>query len=256
MTIEMEAKVKSAILITARLKSTRLKEKVLKPVVDRPMLSHLVERLRTAEIPEEIILCTSTVEQDDRLESFAREEGLLCYRGHPDDVLLRMLTAAETYDVDTIVSCTADNPFVDPVYIDKMLDFHWSRKSDFTRISGLPFGTFSYALERSAVKKACDIKDQVDTEVWGGYFTQTGLFNCNVLDVDDGAVRWPELRLTVDTQDDFDLVSAIFAELYKPGSVFTLEQIVALCRQRNDLASMNQHIQQASAIPIRLKADV
>lgn len=117
---------KTAILITARLKSTRLKEKALKPIMGRPMLSHMIERLRLADRPEQIIICTSTVAQDDRLCELAEEEGVKHFRGDPDDVLQRMLDAADNFQVDTIVNCTADNPFVDPIYIDKLVDFHLS----------------------------------------------------------------------------------------------------------------------------------
>jgi len=249
----MVLQVTTAILITARLKSTRLKKKVLKPILGRPMLSYMIERLRLAKYSEKIILCTSTVEEDDPLALFAKNEGIECFRGHPDDVLLRMSMAADKYGVNTVVSCTADNPFVDPVYIDKLVDFHLAKGSDFSRSEGMPFGTFAYALQHQAIKKACQIKNQVDTEVWGGYFTETGLFKCDVLYVTDPAIRWPELRLTVDMQEDFDLVTEIFKLLYKEGEVFTLKEIISLSRQRPGLTSINAHVQQAKALSIQLK---
>ncbi|WPD22748.1 MAG: NTP transferase domain-containing protein [Candidatus Electrothrix scaldis] len=244
---------KTAILITARLKSTRLKEKALKSIMGRPMLSHMIERLRLAKRPEQIIICTSTVAQDDRLCELAEGEGVEYFRGDPDDVLHRMLDAANYFQVDTIVSCTADNPFVDPVYIDKLVDFHLSEENDFSMSEGLPFGTFSYALKRGAVEKACKIKDAVDTEVWGGYFTQTGLFKCGVLSVTDETVRWPELRLTVDTPEDFSLISKIFEHLYRSGKVFQLEQIVDLLKKSPALIDINKKIIQKNASPIKVK---
>lgn len=242
------------ILITARLKSTRLKEKVLKPIMGKPMLSHMIDRLRLAKTPEKIIICTSPVEQDDRLYDFAMQNGLECFRGDPDDVLFRMLSAADKYDIDTIISCTADNPFVDPEYIDRLVDFHVQQDNDFTRSEGLPFGTFAYALKREAVRKACEIKDAVDTEVWGGYFTETNLFKCGVLQVTDDAVRAPELRLTVDTQEDFDLVTEIFNRLSKPNQIFSLREIVALCRSDPDLTKMNASVIQKQANKIKIKS--
>ena len=241
------------ILITARLKSTRLKEKVLKPIMGKPMLSHMIDRLRLAKTPEKIIICTSPVEQDDRLYDFAMQNGLECFRGDPDDVLFRMLSAADKYDIDTIISCTADNPFVDPEYIDRLVDFHVQQDNDFTRSEGLPFGTFAYALKREAVRKACEIKDAVDTEVWGGYFTETNLFKCGVLQVTDDAVRAPELRLTVDTQEDFDLVTEIFKRLTKPSRLFTLAEIISLCKENPNLVKINNHVMQKKAPQIKLK---
>lgn len=244
---------KTAILITARLKSTRLKEKALKPILDRPMLSHMIERLRLANRPEQIIICTSTVAQDDRLCELAEGEGIECFRGDPDDVLRRMLDAANHFQVDTIVSCTADNPFVDPVYIDKLVDFHLSEGNDFSMSEGLPFGTFAYVLKREAVEQACSIKDTVDTEVWGGYFTGTGLFKCGTLTVTDLAIKFPELRLTVDTQEDFTLITEVFKRLFVPGKVFTLKEIVLLCKKNLDLMKINNEVQQQPGAPIKIK---
>ena len=88
------------------------------------MISHLLDRLKLANRPDEIIICTSGVAQDDPLEEVAQREDVLCFRGHPEDVLLRLTEAAGKYGVDLVVSCTADNPFVDPIYIDKLVDFH------------------------------------------------------------------------------------------------------------------------------------
>ena len=244
---------KTAILITARLKSIRLPKKVLKPILGRPMLGHMIDRLRLARRPKDIILCTSPLPEDEPLIELALQEGIQHYRGHPDDVLLRLTNAAECFGVDTVVSCTADNPFVDPEYIDRLADFHLERGHDYSRSEGLPFGTFVYLLSSRAMVRACEIKAAVDTEVWGGYFTDTGQFSWGVMEVEDPAVRWPELRLTVDTPEDFELVSRIFEELYEVGHVFPLRDIVALCRRRPDLVAINAGVQQKAAQPIQLK---
>lgn len=245
---------KIAILVTARLKSTRLPLKAIKLIEGRPLICHLLDRLKLAERPAEIIICTSPAEQDDPLVKIAREEGVKFYRGHPDDVLLRLTKAAAENGVDLVVSCTADNPFVDPVYIDRLVDFHIENNCDFSNMSGLPFGTFSYALSYPAMVKACEIKDEVDTEVWGGYFTQTGLFRCGTLEVREDHLRRPDLRLTVDTPEDFALISEIFAHCYEPGKVFSLERIIALCDEKPQLLELNRNIVQKPGKPISLKS--
>ena len=244
---------KTAILITARLKSTRLPMKVIKPIHGKPMLVHMLDRLKLAEKPEEIIVCTSTVSQDDQLEEIALQEDVKCFRGDADDVLLRLTSAAEAFGVDTVINCTADNPFVDPVYIDLLAEFHLAHGYAFSKIDGLPFGTFSYALKPQAMKWACQIKAESDTEVWHGYFMDTGHFNWGALQVEDPSLRWPELRLTVDTPEDFEMVSRIFDELYKPGKVFPLREILNLCRLKPEIPKINETIVQKEGLPIRLK---
>ena len=242
-----------AILVTARLKSSRLPMKAIKPIKERPLISHLLDRLKLASRAERIVICTSPVEQDAPLIEIAEQENVSYYLGDPDDVLLRLTQAARHFNIDTVISCTADNPFVDPEYIDRLADFHLEHGHDFSNTEGLPFGTFSYTLSRPAMEKACEIKAECDTEVWGGYFTQTGRFRWGTMQVTDPQVRWPELRLTVDTPEDFEFVSRIFDELYEPGKTFSLQEIVELCRKQPDLVAMNAGVQQKPGKPIRVK---
>lgn len=247
---------KTGILITARLKSTRLPRKVVKEISGKPMLVHLIDRLKLAKLADVIVLCTSTFADDDPLIALAEKENIGSFRGHPDDVLLRLTQAAGYFNLDTVINCTADNPFVDPEYIDYLLTFHWENEYDFSKVEGLPFGTFSYALSYQAMVKACDIKDKVDTEVWGGYFTETGLFSWGIFTVRDQSVFWPSLRLTVDTPEDFQLVNEIFSELYEPDVVFSLAEIVNLCRKRPDLVSINSEINQKIPEDISIKRNL
>ncbi|MBO1224058.1 MAG: NTP transferase domain-containing protein [Candidatus Scalindua sediminis] len=247
---------KIAILITARLKSARLPLKVIKPIHGRPMIIHMLNRLKLAKKPQEIIICTSTLEQDDPLVKIAEEEGVKCFRGHPDDVLLRLTNAAKEHDVDLVINCTADNPFVDPEYIDYLVDYHIKSANEFSKIEGLPWGTFSYAINPSAMERACSIKDEVDTEVWHGYFMDTGLFKWGALLVNDPEVVWPELRLTVDTSEDFQLITRIFDELYDGEKVFPLRDIISLCRRKPELPEINSIIEQKPGIPLRIKKEI
>ena len=244
---------KVAILVTARLKSTRLPRKVIKPIHGRPMIAHMLDRLKLAQRPNDIIICTSPLAQDDPLVKIAQQEGVQYYRGDPDDVLLRLTNAAAEFGVDTVISCTADNPFVDPEYIDRLVDFHLKHGYDYSKIDGLPFGAFSYALAYQAMVHACEIKAETDTEVWGNYFTETGQFSWGVMQVNDPSVCWPELRLTVDTPQDFELVTRIFDELYRPGQVFSLAEIVALCQRRPELVAINSDIKQEPGRAIKVK---
>lgn len=244
---------KYGIFITARMKSTRLPHKVILPIIDKPMIVHMIDRLKLAKQPSLIVMLTSTNPQDDILVDIARNEDVECFRGSEDDVLDRISQGSKHFGVDMVISCTADNPFVDPEYIDKLCDYAIKGNYDFVKVKGLPWGTFSYAIKKEAVEKACSIKNEVDTEVWGAYFTETGLFNCGVLEVSEQELYWPDLRLTVDNPEDFKLIETIFNKLYKPGQVFSLKEITELCRQSPDLLKINENIAQKPGIPIKLK---
>ncbi len=227
--------------------------KVIKELHGKPMIVHMLDRLKLAKKPEEIIICTSTISQDDPLEQIAKEQNVKCFRGSPEDVLQRLSDAASQFEVETVINCTADNPFVDPEYIDLLYSHHISNNYEFTKINGLPWGTFSYAINHESLIKACKIKEETDTEVWHGYFMDTGRFKWGALDVSDDAVYWPELRLTVDTPEDFEMVNQVFNHLYHPGSVFPLKEIVELCKFNPDLPAINSHVQQKPGLPIKYK---
>jgi spore coat polysaccharide biosynthesis protein SpsF len=243
----------SAILITARLKSTRLPRKVLKPIMGRPMIGHMIDRLKLARLPQQIILCTSTLTEDDELVQLAAAESISCFRGDPDDVLARLTGAAEQFAVDTVFSCTADNPFVDAVHLDQLLEYHRTNNYDYTKTEGLPLGAYGYALSRPAMQRACSLKIEKDTEIWGPLFADTGEFACGIMKITDPNFFWPELRLTVDTPEDFELVSRIFDALYEPGSVFPLSVIINLCRNDPSLPAINAGIVQQAGKQFTLK---
>ena len=218
------------------------------------MLAHLVERLRRSRNSSPIVITTSYLEDDRPLVDLASDLGIESFQGDPDDVLARIGAAAEHFDLETVISCTADNPFVDPVWADALMDLHIGSNADFGRIEGLPWGTFSYSLDRSAIARACKMKATSDTEVWGGYFTEDLGFKTVVLSADDPAVNRPEYRLTVDTPADFALVEGIFEAL--GDRVFPLEDIVALLDDRPDLLKINAAVEQAVAKPIVLRSDL
>ena len=107
---------KRAILITARLKSKRLPLKVIRKIKDKTMIEHMLDRLKLSKKVDQIIICTSNINQDKPLIEIADNNNVSYFLGDPDDVLVRLLNAATQFQVDTIINCTADNPFVDRVH--------------------------------------------------------------------------------------------------------------------------------------------
>lgn len=241
------------ILITARLKSVRLPRKVLREIQGRPLLSHLIDRMKRSRRASKIVLCTSHLAEDAPLVELAEREGILSFRGHPDDVLLRLTDAAAFHGIETVLNCTADNPFVSAEFLDRLAEFHVSGAYDYSETRGLPLGAFSWALSRAAMHRACDMKDSVDTEIWGGYFVETGVFRTGVLEILDPAVRRPDLRITVDTPEDFEVARAIFQALGRDGRAFGLREIVGFCDKNPAVTALNSAVVQRTAPPIRLR---
>tara|TARA_B110000008_G_scaffold266106_1_gene291935 strand:- start:8437 stop:10230 length:1794 start_codon:yes stop_codon:yes gene_type:complete len=234
--------IKVGFLITGRLKSTRLPKKLLLKIKGKAMISHMLDRLKLAKNVNEIIICTSTEEQDIPLGELSKENNIKCFFGDPDDVLKRLLDAAEEFNLDYILNITADCPFVDPFYADKIVEEYLKTDADLIRQFDLPHGAFSYGIKVEALRRVVAIKDSSDTEVWGRYFTDTGLFNVVDLDVPNLEHKKPGLRMTLDYQEDFSFFEAVFDELYVEGEVFSLTQILDLLEKKPEIIKLNASV--------------
>ena len=252
MTALENQKFKAAIFITVRLKSTRLPMKALKPILGKPMIEWQVDRLKKSSI-RPIVLMTSTNLQDDPLIEIAQKENIEYFRGDERDVLLRMRDCARKFSVDFFISVTGDNPFVEPIFINQMEERYQKEKFDFCEIKGVPIGTFSYAISRNAIEKVCEIKDTSDTEIWGNYFREAGVFKCAAIEVTNDRINRPNYRLTVDVQKDFELVEKICAKLSEKKKDFDIYEICKLLDENPDLAKSNSAVQQMETPPTKFK---
>ena len=227
-------------LLTGRLKSTRLPRKLLLEIKGKSVISHMLDRLKLANNVDEIIICTSTSEQDKPLGELAKENNVKCFFGDPDDVLTRLLGAADEFELDYILNITADCPFADPFYADKIVEEYLETDADLIRQFELPHGVFSYGIKVEALRKVVELKNSSDTEVWGRYFTDTGLFNVVDLDVNDKHHNRPGLRMTLDYQEDLDFFKAVFDVLYVENEVFSLTSILNLLDTNPEIIELNK----------------
>ena len=238
--------VSTGIFITARLKSTRLPLKVIKPIKGRPMIEWMIDRLKRLNI-DPVVLMTSTNPQDDPLVEAAERNGIPCFRGSEDDVLVRIRDCARQFDVELIISATADDPLKEPLLIERLINRYLDEGYDFCEMEGVPNGCECYGLKRTAVEKACEMKASDDTEIWGPYFKEAGVFKCEVISITDPRIRRPEYRVTVDTPEDFDLITRIFNALLAQKEDFDIFDICRFLDDNPELSALNADVQQRTA---------
>ena len=116
--------------IEARMTSSRLPGKVLMPIMGKPMLAYLIERLKRSRV-DEIVVATTDRPTDDLIEQLATNLGVGCFRGSEEDVLGRVLLAAKSVGADVIVEITGDCPLIDPDIVDQVLDVYLSQQVDY-----------------------------------------------------------------------------------------------------------------------------
>lgn len=131
--VDMTTYSNSAILIIARLSSTRVPGKNLIPLNDIPMISRLYARLSKSKLADRVIVCTSDEQSDAPLVDHCRANGLLVGRGPLNDVMARIIEVALEFGVETIVEVLGDNPFVSGCLVDHAMAFY--RQSSFEYVA-------------------------------------------------------------------------------------------------------------------------
>jgi spore coat polysaccharide biosynthesis protein SpsF len=233
---------KTVVLIAVRMKSKRLPKKAMVEIEGKPLIEHLIERLKTAKTPQSVILCTSTSSEDGVLVSIAKKTDTQWFRGSPDDVLERFIQAAEVEGADIVVRATGDNPLTDPVYLDRAVAHHINTGAEYTYVDGLPKGTECEVMSLVALKKCWETAHNPGlSEYMTLYFKDSGLFKTERVEADED-VRRPHYRLTVDSPEDLKLVKEIYKKLYKKKGIFPLQEVVKLMDENPKLMMINAHL--------------
>ena len=239
---------KYLLTIEARMRSSRLPGKVLMPIMGVPMLALMIERLKNARMIDGIVVATTDNGTEDLIAKLAGEMGVGCFRGSEDDVLLRVLKAAQHYEADVIVETTGDCPLNDPAIVDKVVADYRIGGADFvsnTLDYTTPIGTDVRVFSTESLAEIERVsQDPADREhVSLHYWEHPEKYRLrNVRTEIPPEVK--DLRLTVDTPEDFRLISRVFEELYPINPAFSLWDIVELFERKPELAKINQNIQQ------------
>lgn len=230
-------------VVQARMGSTRLPNKVMKPIGFVPMIELLLARLAMAKHVDQIVLATSNDERNMPLIEHVHSLGYLCFIGSADDVLQRYLDAATQVNADVIVRITGDCPLVDPILVDRCideflldsLDYHSNTSPD-TFPDGLDIEVFTIgALKRAAIES----EDPFDREHVTPYLRKPGFFKTGVMlnNEDLSSLRW-----TVDEPADFEVISNVFKH-FAPDVNFSWEQVLDLQTTQPTLFAANHSIQ-------------
>ena len=233
-----------AAIIQARTMSTRLPNKILLPINDKPILYHFIERVRDAQKLDDIIVATSTKKSDDIIEKFCIDNEIKCFRGSEEDVLSRYHEAAKKFSVDIIVRLTSDTPLLDPKVIDKVITKYQETKYDFvsnffplprTYPDGYNIEVFSSKILEIVNQEA---EKPSDREHVTTYITmQPKKFKIYRVDSEKNLSNY---RLNLDYKEDFELIKAVFEGL--KDNKFKLEDIINWLDNHPEILKLNSGI--------------
>lgn len=228
-------------ILQARVSSTRLPGKVLKPILGKPMLLLQIERVRRAKGLDKLLVATSTDPSDDAIEALCRKNSIGCSRGSLRDVLDRFYRAALPFRPEHVVRLTGDCPLADPEVIDRVIEAHLNGSFDYTSNAleptypdGLDVEIVRFAILEQAWKETTLPSHREHVTLY--VYQHPELFRtANVRsDQDLSALRW-----TVDEPADLEVVKSIYEGLYPKNPAFTIRDILSFLDSHADLKVLN-----------------
>lgn len=205
-------------IIQARQGSSRLPNKATIDICGKPALQRVIERVRACKKLDYIIVATTENKQDDAIKEICQENGVNCFRGSEENVLDRVLKAAQKFDIDVVVEITADCPLIDWNHINTLIDMHLNNDCDMTTNiltrqfpRGFDIRIFNKeALERVEKEVDNDI-DRQHVSTWM-YLNPKGKVNYKVQNWDAPCEQFrPDLEFTLDTPEDLELIRWIYS---------------------------------------------
>ena len=232
--------------IEARMNSSRLPGKVLLPVQERPILGILIERLRKVKLINEIVVATTSSKSDDIIVDFCKENNVKVFRGSEEDVMGRVIGAAESVLGDVIVEITGDCPLIDPSIVEQFITIFLANKAEYVSnsiVRSYPDGMDVQVFSLEILKKSYKLtNEKLDREHVTLHIRNNPNLFSHLNIIAPPEIYYPELGLTLDEKDDYILISKIFENLYSSDKFFSCHEIVKYLEKNKDLYLINKHV--------------
>ena len=238
-------------IIQARAFSTRLPKKILKELPYRSgisVLEQVIKRLDKSQKLDEMIIATTVEKEDDEIIKVAEKKGVKWLRGSNEDVLERYYLAAKENDIDIVVRITSDCPCIDAKIMDIAIDEHIKTMTDYTSNClvrtyphGLDVEVFNFNVLEKAYKNAK--KDYEREHVTPYIYRNPQIFKINQVKAPQ-ELYTPDIRVTLDTEEDYALLCVVFDYLYPKNEYFNAYDIVNLFKEKPWLKLINKKVVQ------------
>lgn len=235
-------------IIQARTSSSRLPRKVLKPLPfdsDVCVLQQVIRRVSKSKLIDEVIVATSNHKEDEEIVDVAKKENKQYYCGSLSNVLERYYNAANQNNLEVIVRITSDCPCMDSNVIDAIVQNHLDVGADYTSNSlkesfprGIDVEVINFdVLKRAYFEASHDYeKEHVTPFIYKSYPDEFKINN--YVGNEDNS----NIRITLDTLQDYALLCCVYDNLYEENNFFTLDDILELFDKKPWIKSINEDI--------------
>ncbi|WP_338867911.1 glycosyltransferase family protein [Spirosoma sp. SC4-14] len=235
------------VIVQARMSSSRFPGKVLKPLLGKPLLARMLERLNQCQTPFTTVVATSTDPSDDVIEQFCESEQIPVYRGSLTDCLDRHYQIAIHWNADVAVKIPSDCPLIDPRVVDQVFDVFLKNPGQYDFVSNLHPATWPDGNDVEIMTRAClqrtwsEATKPLEREHTTPYIWDTAPESFRI-----GNVVWPtgldysmSHRFTIDYADDYEFIRRIYEALYPAKPNFSCEDILNLLEQNPNIYEIN-----------------
>lgn len=231
-----------AVIVACRMKSSRLKQKAILPIAGVPSVERCLQNCLMIPHADQVILATSTEEEDALLKDYTLGGKVKFWKGDPDDVIMRYLGACEEYGVDIIIRVTADCPVVSPEIAELLLDKHFQLGADYSAPREYAVGSNSEIYNVAALKRVIELLGKADYSEYMTWYMQNNpdVFKVNMVDLPKELVR--DYRLTLDYPEDLELFERLYAELAEQGLSTDLGGVFKVLDDNPEIPILNGHL--------------
>jgi len=224
------------IILQARTGSTRMPEKVIRPFFqEQSILDLLLEKVKKLGVP--LVLATTVNPSDDRICALAEKHEVPVFRGSENDVLDRFFQAARQFSFSKVIRVCADNPFLDLAGMQTLINEFSHSEADYMsfQLAGnkpsilTHFGFWTEAVSLDALEKAQQLTSEklYHEHVTNFIYGNPALFNVQFIPADPLVFSRTDIRMTLDTPEDFEIQQKIFATISEENPNFGIPEIVS-----------------------------
>jgi spore coat polysaccharide biosynthesis protein SpsF len=238
---------KLATIVQARMSSSRLPSKVMLPLVGKPLLQRMIERVNGSILNGSVIVATSEHPSDNPIEQFCKSENINCFRGSMNDLLVRHLKAAEEVGAEFVIKIPSDVPLIDPEVINRVIYFFFDNLGKFDFLSNLHPATYPDGNDveimtieslRIAHKDANRTLEREHTTPY--LWENPQLFSIANIAWETGLDFSMTHRWTIDYEEDYLFIKKIYDELYSTERIFSLSDILKLLESKPEISEINK----------------
>jgi len=236
--------------IEARMGSSRLPGKTMTLLHNgMPLLECVVRRFRECRMLDSVVVATTVGRSDDAITEWCEKNSVPVFRGSEENVLDRVVGAAQLHGADAIVQMGADSAYLDYHLIDQLVEYYRKGKFDYVcndlKLT-YPLGIYGHVVrvERlAALNQRNDLSEQDRSDVVRYIWEHSETYSISNIEAPESLCH-PELRLTIDYPEDLDQAKNVYAHL---GLLFTTQQIIDLYLRMPELFEKTMHLVQRSA---------